>query len=105
MNLRPECCPTCAADPHTAPGRYCAPARCLCGHEACPATGYVNPRAVQLAAVPDPLPVPELGTRGWALQERMLSNVGRTPPPALTHTDHLRTEWDEREPDTWIDRT
>ena len=32
-----QACPTCDADPSTAPGRYCAPRRCLCAHDSCPA--------------------------------------------------------------------
>jgi hypothetical protein len=32
---RPNECPTCAADPRAAPGRYCASNRCLCAHPAC----------------------------------------------------------------------
>lgn len=35
--MAPESCPACAVDPLAAPGRYCAPARCLCGHAQCPA--------------------------------------------------------------------
>ena len=36
-------CPTCDADPCSAPGRYCAPGRCYCGHEACHAYASRTP--------------------------------------------------------------
>lgn len=46
--LRPECCPTCGT------GRYCAPRRCYCGHEACPAYGsYIDLSTVPLPPVPE----------------------------------------------------
>lgn len=32
-----ETCPTCVTDPRLPSKRYCAPARCYCDHEACPA--------------------------------------------------------------------
>lgn len=38
-----QICPSCTADPTAAPGRYCAPRRCLCGHEACPAFPSFRP--------------------------------------------------------------
>lgn len=37
MTAPAECCSACRADPRAAPGRYCAPLRCLCGHPECPA--------------------------------------------------------------------
>ena len=35
LPLRPEQCPACVAE-HGNDGRYCAPARCYCGHDQCP---------------------------------------------------------------------
>ena len=32
-----QVCTACRIDPSTAPGRVCAPRRCYCAHEACPA--------------------------------------------------------------------
>ena len=40
-------CTECAADPTTAPGRYCASLRCYCNHETCPAW---QPRAESVAS-------------------------------------------------------
>lgn len=40
---RPECCPSCAADPTCAPGRYCASKACRCGHDDCPAFAFYRP--------------------------------------------------------------
>ena len=39
-----QACPTCDADPHAAPGRYCASRRCLCAHDSCPAAASWVPR-------------------------------------------------------------
>lgn len=33
----PEVCSTCRAERTSAPGGYCAPLRCYCGHPTCPA--------------------------------------------------------------------
>lgn len=43
--MRPECCPTCAADPKAAPQRYCVRGgTCYCHHPECPAhPDYVPP--------------------------------------------------------------
>ena len=41
-------CPTCADDPKAAPGRYCAPDRCYCGHAECPAVASYVPRRAPL---------------------------------------------------------
>ena len=38
-------CATCAADPKAARDRYCAPNRCYCGHETCPAFASWRERA------------------------------------------------------------
>ena len=38
-----QTCPSCAADPKAAPGRYCASRRCLCGHPNCPAFPFYRP--------------------------------------------------------------
>ena len=46
-------CPTCADDERYAPGTYCAPARCLCGHPECHAYPSWTPIR-HLAAVPNP---------------------------------------------------
>ena len=40
---RPETCPSCAADPKVAHGRYCAPLRCYCSHPECPAFASYRP--------------------------------------------------------------
>lgn len=36
-------CASCTADPKSAPGRYCAPRRCYCGHETCHAFASWRP--------------------------------------------------------------
>ena len=58
-------CPTCAADERYAPGTYCAPARCLCGHPECHAYPSWTPMR-HLAAVPD---VPVTRSTAWAERE------------------------------------
>lgn len=64
---RPECCPTCGGT------RYCAPARCYCGHESCPAfASFVDMASVPLTAAP---------------------TVVKAGP----------SSWDKREESTWID--
>ena len=59
-------CPTCAADERYAPGTYCAPARCYCGHPECHAYPSWTPIR-HLAAVPD-VPVTRCST-AWAERE------------------------------------
>ena len=44
---RAQTCPTCDADPSTAPGRYCASLACRCAHPACPAAASWVPREGQ----------------------------------------------------------
>jgi hypothetical protein len=111
-SLRPEQCPACAADPHAAPLRYCAPLRCYCGHPSCPAAAsyQLTPRALEerrahLQPVPDD---PLEGSQGWALQQRALAAAarpGKDAPSHMPHTDKLREEWAARAADeTWIDR-
>lgn len=46
----PETCPTCWADPKAAPGGYCAPLRCYCGHPECPAYASWGPAKAQQQA-------------------------------------------------------
>ena len=58
-------CPTCAADERYAPGTYCAPARCLCGHPECHAYPSWTPMR-HLAAVPDE---PVTRSTAWAERE------------------------------------
>ena len=58
-------CPTCADDERYAPGTYCAPARCLCGHPECHAYPSWTPMR-HLAAVPD---VPVTRSTAWAERE------------------------------------
>ena len=67
----PETCATCHATSGTS--RYCAPGRCYCGHEACPAfDSYIDMSKVAL-------------------------------PDAPTKNRHGSRSWDEREGSTWID--
>ena len=89
----PECCPACAVDPTAAPGRYCAPLRCLCGHDDCPAAGWVPPRPPDPPLLADE-PTSELGRR---LREQALAAAARTDD------SRLRDAWENRDPDTWID--
>ncbi len=66
-------CATCAAT--TGTKRYCAPARCYCGHADCPAVdSYVDINAIPL----------------WDAQ-----------PPARPAR---RSSWDDRKDSTWIDK-
>lgn len=66
-------CPTCRAATGTT--RYCAPSRCYCGHEDCPAfASWVDP-----FALPQPTDTP-------------------APAPATA------SSWDTREESTWIDK-
>ena len=58
-------CSTCADDERYAPGTYCAPARCLCGHPECHAYPSWTPIR-HLAAVPD---VPVTRSTAWAERE------------------------------------
>lgn len=46
-----QACPTCAADPSTTPGRYCASLACRCGHPACPAFASWVPREGQARVI------------------------------------------------------
>lgn len=67
----PDTCATCAEITGTM--RYCAPARCYCGHANCPAfASFVDLTALPAADV----------------------------APVAT----LRTGWDDREGETWIDK-
>lgn len=43
-DTRPEVCVACVADPKAAPGRWCAPRACLCGHPECWAFDSYQPR-------------------------------------------------------------
>lgn len=64
-DTRPECCPTCDADPKAASGRYCAQASCRCGHPDCPAFASWTPlRELNVT----PLPTPA-GRNAWADRE------------------------------------
>lgn len=68
---RHETCATCAEV--TGTKRYCAPARCYCGHEACHAfASYIDLDGIPLADAPT------IKRRG-------------------------RSAWDDREGSTWID--
>lgn len=44
---RAQACPACDVDPHAAPGRYCSPLACRCGHDSCPAAASWVPREGQ----------------------------------------------------------
>ena len=46
-----QACATCDADPHAAPGRYCASLACRCGHPACPAAASWVPREGQARVI------------------------------------------------------
>jgi len=48
---RAQACPACDADPPTAPGRYCAPLACRCGHPECPAAASWVPREGQARVI------------------------------------------------------
>lgn len=48
---RAQTCPTCDADPHAAPGRYCASLACRCGHATCPAAASWVPREGQARVI------------------------------------------------------
>ncbi len=61
-----QACPTCDADPSTAPGRYCASLACRCGHPACPAAASWVPREGQAHVIH--LPEPR-ATSAWANRE------------------------------------
>jgi hypothetical protein len=66
-----DTCQSCAVESGTK--RYCAPARCYCGHKNCPAfDSWVDLKA---------LPIPE----------------------PTTTTRRKNTTWDDREGPTWID--
>ncbi len=65
---RAQACPTCDADPHAAPGRYCASLACRCGHPACPAFASWVPRKGQARVIH----LPERKTpsaSAWAARE------------------------------------
>lgn len=65
---RAECCPTCGGS------RYCAPLRCYCGHEDCPAfASFMDITAVDLSV-------------------------------ASTAPRHSTTAWDNRGEGSWIDK-
>lgn len=66
-------CPTCT-EPEWAPGRYCAPRRCLCGHDTCPAFASWQP----------------------------LTSLNVTPIKARRRTG--KSAWDERSEAGWIDK-
>lgn len=77
---RAQTCPTCAADPHAAPGRYCPRFACVCGHQDCPAFMSYVPRRT-----PEPLP----------------DNVIHL----TTYTDPIEpSAWSQRDEPTWIDK-
>lgn len=74
--MRPEQCATCQADPSIARGRYCAPARCYCGHEQCPAFATWVPivrgdQALIVAELdnPDRLTARALAAAAWASEQ------------------------------------
>lgn len=98
-DLQPGQCATCRDNPHAAPGRWCAPTRCYCGHKACPAyvTGWVPP----VRHLPTPPPRNALEARVLAIAAKPGKD---SPPAALAHAERLRAEWDDRDTDTWIDR-
>lgn len=102
-------CSTCASDPTAAPGRWCAPRRCYCGHEACPAyaLGWVA-RPTQLRALAADLSLADDDELDNPLARRVLAMAakpGRTVlPERIAHTDRLRDEWDHRDGDEWPDR-
>lgn len=88
------------------PAAYCAPTRCYCGELDCPAIAsyiIVNPapelwRGELHAAAADERKsrhARELERRAAARAQHGLAN------PAL---DRIRSEWDTRGEDTWIDR-
>jgi len=64
---RAQACPTCDADPSTAPGRYCSPLACRCGHPACPAAASWVPREGQARVIH--LPEPRTTSSAWANRE------------------------------------
>ena len=67
-----ESCATCATE--TGTKRYCAPARCYCGHSDCPAfDSWIDLKAVEFADTP--VSAPKRGST-----------------------------WDDREGATWIDK-
>ena len=62
-----QVCTTCRIDPSTAPGRVCAPRRCYCAHEACPAVASWVPREGQAHVIH--LPEPRTTSSAWANRE------------------------------------
>ena len=103
-DLGPGECPTCAVEPGWAPRRWCAPARCYCGHEACPAyvSGWVPlVRHLPVQPADDDTPLHPLEARVLAIARK----PGHSKPPErLTHTDQLGEEWAQRDEPSWIDR-
>ena len=62
-----QVCTTCRTDPSTAPGRVCAPRRCYCAHETCPAYPSWVPREGQARVIH--LPEPRTTSSAWANRE------------------------------------
>ncbi len=67
---RAQACPTCDADPSTAPGRYCASRRCYCAHPARPAAASWVPREGQARVIHLPEPrAARPSASAWAARE------------------------------------
>ena len=64
---RAQACPACDVDPHAAPGRYCSPLACRCGHPECPAVASWVPREGQAHVIH--LLEPRTTSSAWANRE------------------------------------
>lgn len=75
-----DACSACRADHEAAPGRYCAPLRCYCGHPECPAyaAGWAPVERLTAAAAREP-------TR---LEQRALEAAQRAQEAALAKAPH-----------------